>query len=192
MKLPWIIVLALLALVVYLIITRPPTHDYNKAAYLDTLRFLKSKESSIIAQEARIIKRSNDRAASDSAKLATKDKEIQALKSRSIKTRVIVQRVIDTIPDLRLFVDQQDSIILEQQEQVDTLKSALQFREKLFDDLVVSHNAERDISKRIEDEQGQYIQKLEKQVKKAKRGSRWLKAGIVGAVVGGLFLGVQL
>jgi DNA repair exonuclease SbcCD ATPase subunit len=193
MKLSWIIVLALLALVVYLILTRPPSHDDNKAAYLDTLRFLKLKEASIIAQERSIIKRSNDKAESDRAKLEAHDREIQALefKLRQKRTPRVDTLILDN-PELASFVDTQQEIITELKEQVDTLKSALQFREKLFDDLVTSHNAERDISERIGREQDNRIVNLEKKVKKSKRASRWLKAAAITGTIAGLFLGSQL
>lgn len=187
----WII-LALTLVIIVLILTRPTAHDDNKAAYLDSLRFLKAKERDIRLQETRIIQTSKDRAKSDSLKLAHQESKIQALQNRSVKTRVVVQHVIDTIPALKVFVAQQDSIITEQHEVIDTLKASVIFQRKLFVDLVLNHEAERDISKRIESEQDKRIASLEKQVKRTKRGNRWLKAGIIGAAVGGLFLSSHL
>lgn len=187
----WVII-GLTLVIISLIIFDKDTPESDKQAYIDSLRFLKAKERDIIAQEVRIIQASKDKAKNDSAKLALKDKEIQALKGRSVKTRVIIQHIIDTIPDLRVFVAQQDSIIQIQGITIDTLKASVEFQRKLFDDLVISHNTERDISKRIEDEQEEYIQKLEKQVKKAKRANRWLKATAVVGSVGAFLLGSQL
>lgn len=191
MKIKDFILIGLVSVIIFLILTRPTAHDDNKAAYLDTVRFLKAKERSIIDSERRLIQRSKDKAVSDSAKLASKDKEIQALKGRTVKTRVIVQHVIDSVPDLQLFVAQQDSVILEQQEVIDTLKASVVFQRKLFVDLVLNHEAEKDISKRIESEHSKRIASLEKQVKKKQRGARWLRAGIVVSGVVGLFIGAQ-
>jgi len=188
---PWIVG-ALAGIIIALILTRPDPPNNLKAQYEDSIRFLRLKEHDIIAQEARIIQRSKDASLRDSLALASKEREIQALKGRSVKTRVIVQHVIDTIPALKVFVAQQDSIIQIQGTTIDTLKASVEFQRKLFDDLIVSHKAERDISQRIEDEQGQYIAKLEKQVKKSNRGTRLWKAVAVVLGVGGLFLGSQL
>lgn len=188
---PWIIG-ALALVIIWLLLTRPDPPDNIKAQYEDTVRFLKAKEASIIAQEERIIQRSKDASLHDSLALASKEREIQALKGRTVKTRVIVQHVIDSVPDLRLFVAQQDSIIQIQGTAIDTLKASVEFQRKLFDDLVVSHQAERDISQRIEDEQWQYIAKLEKQVKKTNRGQRWLRAAAVIGTIAGFLFGAQL
>lgn len=119
----WLIV-GLVAIIIYLIISRPAPYDSNKDAYLDTLNFLKAKEASIVAQGQRIVKTYEDRVKIDSVKLAAKDAEIKAIKTRVVIKRIYVQPLIDSIAPLKVFVASLDSVILIQGQQIDTLKQA--------------------------------------------------------------------
>lgn len=190
----WYPIFGLTAIIIILLLTRPSNtvDELQKQAYESQLSFLRAKEAAYIDQEARIIQAHKDALKSDSVKMATKDEQIRQAKDKVAISRVSIQPLFDSIPELRRFIQGQDSVILIQGQQVDTLKSALQFREKLFNDLVTSHDAERNISERIGKEQDNRIANLEKQVKKTKRGNRWLKAGMVAIGVGSFFLGSQL
>lgn len=187
----WLIV-GLVAIIIYLIISRPAPYDSNKDAYLDTLNFLRAKEASIIAQGQRIIKTYEDRVKADSLNLATKDVEIKAIKVRVIIKRIPVQPLIDSIPTLRAFVELQDSLIQVQGQQIDTLKQAYASQIQTTKDLIQNHDAQARISERISEEKDLRIENLEKQNRRKNRGVKFWKVATVVSLVGGFFLGSQL
>lgn len=188
----FIIIAVLTIAVVYLILSRPAPHDSNKAQYLDTLSFLRAKEASIIAQGQRIIKTYETRVEADSLKLAALDAQIRQAKAKVVIRRVFIEPLADSIPELRSFIQGQDSVILLQGQTIDTLKQSLAFSKQAFNDLITNHNAEESIEARIDLEQTERIADLEKQVRKTRRGSKLAKALIPIVGVAMFFLGSGL
>lgn len=187
----WYIIFGLTTIVVYLILSRPTPYDSNKAQYEDTVSFLRAKEASIITQGQRIIKTYEDRVKVDSVKLAAKDEQIRQAKAKVVIRRVFIEPLVDSIPELRSFIQGQDSVILIQGQQIDTLKQAYASQIQTTDDLINNHDAQARISERIEAEKDLRIESLEKQVRKTRRGSKLAKVllpivGLGAFILGGL------
>lgn len=184
----WLIIV-LTSIVIYLILSRSAPHDSNKAAYLDTLSFLRAKEASIIAQGQRIIKTYEARVEADSLNLAAQNEQIRQAKAKVVIRRVFIEPLADSIPELKSFIQGQDSVNLMLQQQVDTLKVSLASQIRVTEDLIQNHDAEESIEARIDFEQTQRIADLEKQVRKTRRGSKLAKIMIPIVGLGAFILG---
>jgi chromosome segregation ATPase len=115
MKLPWIL-LAVATLAIILMIWFWPSGDsevlkQREEAYKNQIALLQLEKDSIKALQSKIILEVSEERKSDSVKLAAKDSQIRVLKTRIAKSRQEVQPMIDTIPTLSRFVEQQDSLI---------------------------------------------------------------------------------
>lgn len=186
----WIIAV-LTIVIVYLILSRPAPYDSNKQAYTDTLTFLRAKEASIVAQGKRIIEAHRSKTKKDSLAINAKDEQIRQAKAKVVIRRVYIQPLVDSIPELRSFIQGQDSVILIQGQQIDTLKQAYASQIQTTKDLIQNHDAQARISQRIEAEKDKRISDLEKQVRKTRRGSKLAKVllpivGLGAFILGGL------
>lgn len=184
----WIIAV-LTIVIVYLILSRPAPYDSNKQAYTDTLTFLRAKEASIVAQGKRIIEAHRSKTKKDSLAINAKDEQIRQAKAKVVIRRVYIQPLVDSIPELKAFVQAQDSVILIQGQTIDTLKQALEFSKQAFNDLIQNHDAQESIEARIDLEQTERIADLEKQVRKTKRGNKLAKVLIPIVGLGAFILG---
>jgi hypothetical protein len=199
MKLPWIIALILAVVVIILILTRPSgdseIHKQREDAYKRQVALLQLEKDSIKALQSKIILEVSEERKSDSVKLALKDSQIRGLKSRIAKSRQEVQPMIDTIQPLRVFVEQQDSLLNVQDSTIAIYQQSLYDLGRQFTVLEGTIYDSRAISDRMmaecEARNAELLSQAERMEKKNRKKIKiWQAAAIVGTV-GAFLLGAQ-
>lgn len=190
----WYVIFALVALIILMILfEKDPSPEFQKQAYETDIAILKADRLTERHRFDSISKKSVQRAQKDSLALIASNAEITRLKKKAKeKVALIPPQVFQDHPEVEAALVSKDSVIVSLEVQNDSLKASVQFHVQVNRDLVQSHQAEANISKRIEQEQDERIAKLEKEVRKKSRGVRWLKASVVGAGILGLFVGTSL
>lgn len=120
--------------------------------------------------------------------LKAQDRRNEVLTKQLVKLRTPrVDTLIIENPDLKSFVDTQSEIIQEQRQEIDTLKSALDFHAKVNQDLIAMENIEDKIEASMQIESTRRIADLEKQGRKKESKSK-LKTVLLPLVAVAAFL----
>lgn len=147
-----------------------------KKAYDSVITELKGRMAHVNELQEHAIKSIAERRAKDSIVIQVQDKQIARLKKLAVVQRTPkVDTLIFNNPDLEDFVGTQDKIILAQQVEIDTLKSALEFHRKVNEELITIEFAEDKIEAAMQIEYTRRIAELEKSAKKKQRGNKLLK-----------------
>lgn len=188
----WLII-GLVAIVIFLILTRPSNTDnkLQEQAYKTQIAILEAEKKTGEAQFKEIVEKSGTRIKKDSLAIKRYNVEINILKKKVAVSRARVDTIIRDNPELAVFVSHQDSIIVIQGQQIDTLKQAYASQIRVTKDLIQNHNAQERISQRIEAEKDNRIENLEKQNRRKNLGVKFWKVATVVSLVGGFFLGSQ-
>lgn len=192
-------VIAGLALVVVLLILfqpSPPDLDQQREqAYKTEIAILKLEKDEISSRFDSVVRMSQHKGKSDSVRLSAKDKEIRGFKVKLSQLREQIKEQVDTLPEIKRFIALQDSVIEKQGEVIDTLKASVDFQVNAIKELgkihVDSEKIADDMLTKCESRLQEVTEDYRKQVRKAKRANRFLKAGAVVLGVGGFLLGSQ-
>lgn len=186
----WLII-GLVAVIIFLILTRPTNTDnkLQEQAYKTQIAILEAEKKTGEAQFQAIVEKATLRTQKDSLAIKRYNVEINILKKKVAISRARVDTIIRDNPELAVFVSQQDSVIIIQGQQIDTLKQAYASQIQTTKDLIQNHDAQTSISERIEAEKDLRIESLEKQVRKTKRGSKLAKVLIPVVGIGAFILG---
>lgn len=186
------IIILLLGFIVVMTCQSPPP-DPAAAIYEDSVKVLKADKAIIAAQIERVIETSNYKAKVSDSLLALKEKEITRLKVKASQARTPkVDTLILDNPELKVFVENQDSVIQEQGILIDTLKSQIRFEREVRESLMTMHYDADKITANLLELRSQRIVTLEKDLKKKNRGVKFWKAAAVALGVGGLLIGSSL
>lgn len=121
-----------------------------------------------------------------------KDKEIRVLRTRLAKSRTEVQPMLDTIPTLKAFVEQQDSLIQLQDEQIVVLRDGLYQVGKDLTSLIgeqeMNSRIAADMLQQCETRREEMKSEFDKENKKIRRANRVWKVATVVGVVGAFLL----
>jgi len=163
--------------------------------YESKIQSLQRKDSIKGARIKEIFKASTNRAKWDSLKLIAKDKEIGLLKAKAITQRKNIQPLIDSIPELKVFIQTQDSIILVTEAKVVELNAALASQTSFIKELqmiiIDKDKIQAQMFTACEQRLTNVEQTLERHDKRAKRTAKTLKIVAVVGLVAGFFVGNQ-
>jgi len=124
-----------------------------------------------------------------------KDKEIGLLKAKAITQRKNIQPLIDSIPELKVFIQTQDSIILVTEAKVVELNAALAtqtaFIKELQTIIIDKDKIQAQMFTASEQRLTNVEQTLERHDKRAKRTAKTLKIVAIVGLIGGFFIGNQ-
>lgn len=196
----WVII-GLVAVIVALILFWPDSKPNQREiereqAYQTQIAILRSDSANSAHRIDSIKQKAEDSLQSVNVQLRAKESENRVLRINLSKSRKQVQHLIDSIPELKTFVGQQDSLIQNQDEQIEILRGGLYNLGRDFNALV----GEQEINARIssdmllacEQRHSDIMDLKNRELKKAKRGSRGWKVGAVVGTVGAFLLGSQL
>lgn len=183
----------LLAVVVCLIFFWPSTPPNSRELELrDSITLHKQKAAAAIkVSQAIVLKMEQDSVKNIVSENAFKI-ENKRLRKELSKKRVVVQPIIDTIPSLSLFVEQQDSLIQLQATRIDSLVIEKYVMGKSYTFLVAAKDQELAAMRAINDNLGEVLKINKKDLRRARRGNRLLKVGIIALPVGALIVGSRL
>lgn len=193
MKVPWIIALILAGVVIFLILTRPSgtsdIHKQREDAYRNQIAILQLEKDSLKALQSKIILEVSEELEKDSIELRAKEREIRVLKTRIAKSRQEVQPMIDTIKPLRVFVNQQDSLIKVQDSTLAIYQQSLYDLGRQFTVLEGTIYDSRAISDRMmaecETRRAELLSQVERMEKKNRKKVKiWQGVAVAGAVLG--------
>lgn len=188
----WVI-LALIGVIIFLILTAnpKPTNEAilqarDSIKQITALNRVLSKRAESIGRELVLEK--------EKAKVSEKrfNEEIQKLTTRTTRLRPIAKPIYDSIPVLKLFVAVLDSTIQTQRTRIDTLASEKAFQAKLYEDLIVLKDSLLTGKDKIIEQQVVIIVTQEKELRKARRQSKFAKVLIPVVAVGAFLAGSAL
>lgn len=149
----------------------------------------------IIAYSDTIVMRSKQYQKEDSARIASLTNDNKRLRSNVHKSRPNVQPYLDSLPVLKSFVAQQDSLIENQDSTIQQLKFSNYRIAKDFDALNIAMVDERKISEKMlqdcEANREALKKDVESKVKKERRKTTLFKVIAIVGTVGGFILGNQ-
>lgn len=185
----WLII-GLTVVIVLLILFQPSKPDPERQIYIDSVKVLQSQKAEISSRFEDLRVYASNKAISDSVQLRAQEREITRLKVKASQARTPkVDTLILDNPELKVFVEAQDSVIHQQSVLIDTLKNQLRFERNVREQLVALHYDSDKISASLQELSEQRIVTLEKDLKKERRKGWFLKAvaivGSVAAFIGG-------
>lgn len=134
-----ILIIVLAGVIAFLILTDKDPPSVDLAPYERAIAILEVEKREEQARFKEIIQKSNTRTKKDSISINVKDKRIRVLEVRASQERTPrVDTLIKSDPQLESFVNTQSEIIGELKEEVDTLKSSVEFHIQVNKDLVRS------------------------------------------------------
>lgn len=195
----WLLAASVVAIVVMIILWPkggPNQREIEREqAYQTQIAILRSDSVNSAHRIDSIKQKAEDSIQSVSVQLRAKESENRVLRVSLSKSRKQVQHLIDSIPELKTFVGQQDSLIQNQDEQIEILRGGLYNLGRDFNALV----GEQEINARIasdmllacEQRHSDIMDLKNRELKKAKRSGRLAKvlipvAGLAGFLLGGL------
>lgn len=180
----------LLAVVVCLIFFWPkPQPSAREVELIQSNELLEVKAANAIkASQAIVIKMEQD-SLEDLEALKRFEIENKRLRKELSKKRVVVQHVIDTMPTLKVFVEQQDSLIQLQAVRIDSLIIEKQVMDKNYTLLIAAKDQELAAVRQVNANMDEILKLKNKDLRKQRTGNKlWKGLAIVGTV-GGVFLG---
>lgn len=196
----WLLLVAV-AVIVALILLWPDTGSspaeqereaqYQREAAIYKIELAKS-DSTIKALKQRF----ENRAKTDSVKLKDKDREITTWKHKAaVAVARIPQEARDLYPQIDSALQAKDSVIAQTEAKNGILQESLTQVGKDFGQLLEQSQIDKRAAEQMildcEQRHSDIMDLKNRELKKAKRANRWLKGGIVIAVVGGFFLGAR-
>lgn len=164
----------------------------RKKMYETEIAILKADKASIQAIQDSLVQKVVLRARKDSIEIAAQEIRIQALKTKLASQRPKVIEKIQADTAVLSYVNTLEEVVTEQQVQIDTLKSVIQFQRKINEDLIITEITEDKIEADLAIQTTRRVAELEKLSKKKERKSRLAKVLIPVVAVAGLLLGSQL
>jgi len=111
------------------------------------------------------------------------NREIQAYKKRLVEKRPEIQPILDTVPDLSIFVAIQDSIIVKQDSVIASQELQYLNETGQLNDIIAIQRFQIADHVKINEDFEHELQEVYGRLKKSERQKGWLKVGI-GAAVG--------
>lgn len=195
MKIKWefIVIIALLLLIGGLIIFWPSKPDSQTIVNANDSIAKILEENQVNLMKARTFELSlaehRLKATIDSGRYL---REISTLRLKMLTKRTQVQLIIDTIPDLREFVQTADNVIELQRQRIDSLEADKAFQASLYNELIYIKDKQIANLEIVSSQKDIVIKDLEKQARKKRRGNRLLKIGVIALPVLALIGGSQL
>jgi hypothetical protein len=192
MKITHWVIIGLTVVIIALILFQPKPPEVDITPYRAAQAIADQEIKELKQSKALLIRRIQEDSIIHVEERASFLERYTRLKGKLGQQRVIIDTVVRENPEVARYVELADSTIQVQAERIDTLESNLTDLRVDMKALVNNFNSEiaAHISK-YENEKA-IADHYQKENRKVRRGARWLKAGIVGAAVGGLFLGSQL
>lgn len=187
-NIPYILILFLIAVVIYLIITRPSTEkpaiiNHETEIKEDTHRI----DSLLLLQELLRLQLKED-----SLKNKVQEKRfklrVASLEQKLSEQRERVQVLIDSVPALNAFVDTQDSIISVQSERITQLSEEKLDQWEKFNALVVAENHKFNAATEINQHFKALDEIRKKDNRRLRKANRLLMVAVPVAFVGGVVL----
>lgn len=190
MKLPWIIVLALLALVVYLMLTRPST-KIDVTPFQNRIKEQQSKIDSLTQSNRARFKRIQEDSIIQVEERKSFIERYTTLKSKLGKHRVRIDTIIQESPEVARYVELADSTITHQALRIDQLEGNISELRVNIQDITSNFQAQLAAEQEKFKAQEQISGSYQKEAKSEKRKVKVWKILTIVGTVGGLFLGSQ-
>lgn len=185
---PYILILFLIGLVIFLILTRPDTEKpaiikHETEIKQDTRRI----DSLLLRQEELRLQLREDSIKSKSREKAFKMR-VATLEQKLSEQRAKVQELIDSVPALNAFVETQDSIIQVQAERIDSLQTEKSIQWMKFNRLILASDEKFNAAIEINSHYKAIDAIRKKENRRLKKINRLLLVAVPVAFVGGVVL----
>ena len=184
---PWIVILALTAVVVFLLLTRPTvtkednTKEIALTHQIDSLQRSNTFLLSELAKNKIEFKKSKK----------TPDLTISVLTKKLLTKKTKIDTLIVENPALKEYVETAENLIQEQGNRINALEDMYGRLEQRSGQLQANFEANLKAHQEREKLKDDQIAALEKKLKKKTFGNKLLKVGLVVGTIGGILLGAS-
>lgn len=187
----WWVIIGLAAVIVLMILfDRDP--EPNTQPWKDTIAQKEVEIQSLAKQNQSLLNKLKEDSIREASERSSFLGQINGLKSRLAKQRVKIDTVILENPEVARYVELADSTIQAQEIRIDTLESNLSGLRVDLGKLTANFQEQIKLHEQKFAASQEMNQELEKDLKKKKRGIKWLKAGAVAGTIAGFVLGSNL
>lgn len=187
-----IIILALLlALILSIIFWPKPQPGTDEKALEDSTQVYKAREREAIKLQIDIARKLRDNRVKDSVSLKRFEIENKRLRIRIANIKPRVDSILIKNPSVDSLVRTQDSLIIVQASRIDSLDVQRMIMAKSYTYLVASKDEQIFQLKNINKNMDEIVALKNKDLRRARRGSRWLKVAVPVVGVGMFILGSQ-
>lgn len=192
------IALAVLVVVVIILIMKDcarPSEEREadrKEQYETEVAILKVEKATVQSRQDSLVRRYKEKVKTDSISLALQHSRIKVLQTKLTNQRPKVIEKIQADTAVLSYVNTLEEVVGEQQVQIDTLKSVVEFQRKMNEELISIERIEDRIESEMAIQNSRRISELEQQGRKKERKNRLAKILVPVAAVLGLIGGSQL
>lgn len=187
-NLTFILVAVLLAVIVYLILSRPDPEKPSIIKHETEISRDQVTIDSLLLQEELLRLQLKEDSAKNLLRQAALKREIHGLKKKLQEVRPDVQPYLDSIPVLKEFVALQDSVIDVQAAAIDSLQTSVSVQWMKFNRLILASDEKFDLAVEVNSHYKAINEIRKKENRRLKKANRLLLVAIPVAFVGGVIL----
>lgn len=185
---PYILILFLIGVVIFLILTRPDSEKPAIIKHETEITNDKATIDSLLLQEELLKLQLKEDSQKTKLRIAALNGQIRVLKKEVQELRPAVQVYLDSIPVLQEFVGKQDSVIQVQGELIDSLQTWGSIERMKFNRLILASDEKFNLAVEVNQHYKAIDAIRKKENRRLKKVNRLLLVAIPTAFVGGVLL----